>query len=70
MPAHRGPHPALYLILYLPFGIAFGYVTVTLGWLLSNAGASVAAIAGLAGMGLLATRGMNWGALFPRRVAA
>jgi MFS family permease len=53
-PAHRGPHPALYLILYLPFGIAFGYVTVTLGWLLSHAGASVAAIAGLAGMGLLA----------------
>ncbi|WP_372782585.1 MFS transporter [Phenylobacterium sp.] len=51
--AHRGPHPALYLILYLPFGIAFGYVTVTLGWLLGNAGASVAAIAALAGMGLL-----------------
>jgi PAT family beta-lactamase induction signal transducer AmpG len=51
--AHRGPHPALYMILYLPFGIGTGYVTVTLGWLLSHAGASVAAIAGLAGMGLL-----------------
>ncbi|HEY8003397.1 MAG TPA: MFS transporter [Phenylobacterium sp.] len=50
---HRGPHPGLYLILYMPFGIGFGYVTVTLGWLLSHAGASVAAIAGLAGMGLL-----------------
>lgn len=48
------PHPALYLILYLPFGISFGYVTVTLGWLLSHAGASVAAVAVLAGMGLLA----------------
>jgi PAT family beta-lactamase induction signal transducer AmpG len=53
-PLHAGPHPALYLILYLPYGISFGYVTVTLGWLLSHAGASVAAIAGLAGMGLLA----------------
>jgi len=53
MPVHRGPHPVLYLVLYLPFGIGFGYVTVTLAWLLSHAGASVAAIAALAGMGLL-----------------
>ncbi|HEY2750772.1 MFS transporter [Phenylobacterium sp.] len=51
--ARKAPHPGLYLILYLPFGIAFGYVTVTLAWLLSQAGASVAAIAALAGMGLL-----------------
>ncbi|MDB5437035.1 MAG: AmpG permease, partial [Phenylobacterium sp.] len=52
--AHRSsPHPALYLVLYLPFGIASGYVTVTLAWLLSHAGASVVAIAGLAGMALL-----------------
>jgi PAT family beta-lactamase induction signal transducer AmpG len=58
--AHRtahdkaAPHPVVYLVLYVPFGIAFGYVTVTLAWLLSHAGASVAAIAALAGMGLVA----------------
>lgn len=51
--AHKPPHPSVYLILTLPFGIATGYVTVTLAWLLSHAGASVAAVAGLAGMGLL-----------------
>ncbi|HEY2356277.1 MAG TPA: MFS transporter [Phenylobacterium sp.] len=51
--ARKAPHPALYLILYLPFGMGFGYVTVTLAWLLSHAGASVEAIAALAGMGLL-----------------
>jgi MFS transporter, PAT family, beta-lactamase induction signal transducer AmpG len=47
------PHPIVYLILYLPYGIASGYVTVTLAWLLSHAGASVAAIAALAGMAIL-----------------
>jgi MFS transporter, PAT family, beta-lactamase induction signal transducer AmpG len=46
-------HPGVYLLLYLPYGIAAGYVTVTLGWLLSHAGASVAEIAALAGMTLI-----------------
>jgi hypothetical protein len=46
-------HPFVYLILYLPFGIASGYVTVTLAWLLSHAGANVAAIAALAGMAII-----------------
>jgi MFS family permease len=51
--AHRSaPHPAAYLVLYLPYGIASGYVTVTLAWLLSHAGASVMAIAALGGMAL------------------
>jgi MFS family permease len=49
----RAVHPVVYLILYLPFGIASGYVTVTLAWLLSHAGASVAAIAALAGMSII-----------------
>ncbi len=52
--ARRRPHPIVYLLLYVPYGIAFGFVTVTLGWLLSHAGASVEAIAALAGMGLVA----------------
>lgn len=50
----RPSPPIVYLVLYVPFGIAFGYVTVTLAWLLSHAGASVSAIAALAGMGLVA----------------
>lgn len=48
------PHPLIWLVLYLPYGISNGYVTVTLAWLLSHAGASVAAVAGLAGLGLAA----------------
>ena len=48
------PQPLwIYLVLYLPYGIGNGYVTVTLAWLLSHAGASVEAIAVLAGMALL-----------------
>src|SRR5258706_10561142 len=51
--AHR-PQPMLvYLILYLPYGIAGGYVIVTLAWLLSHAGATVEAIAVLTSMALL-----------------
>jgi len=50
--ARRPPHPLVWLVLYLPYGISNGYVTVTLAWLLSQAGASVAAVAGLAGLGL------------------
>jgi PAT family beta-lactamase induction signal transducer AmpG len=46
------PHPVLWLVLYLPYGIGTGYVTVTLAWLLSHVGASVAAVATLAGLGL------------------
>ena len=50
---HRPAHPVVFLVLYLPYGIAAGYVTVTLGWLLSHAGASVAQIAALVGMSVL-----------------
>lgn len=49
---HRSPHPILWLVLYLPYGVASGYVTVTLAWLLTHNGASVAAVATLASLGL------------------
>jgi MFS transporter, PAT family, beta-lactamase induction signal transducer AmpG len=56
MPEHVTPetkaHPVLFLILFLPLGITNGYVVVTLGYLLSQAGVSVAAIAGLAALSL------------------
>jgi len=52
LPAHvaepeRHAHPLVFLILYLPFGISGGYVTVTLSYLLTQAGVSVIAVAGL-----------------------
>jgi MFS family permease len=39
------PHPAVFLVMYLPFGIGTGYFSVTLGYLLAQAGVSTAAIA-------------------------
>jgi MFS family permease len=50
----KATHPIVYLVLYLPLGIATGYATVTLGWLLGHAGASVEAVAALASMMLVA----------------
>lgn len=41
----RVPHPAVFLVMYLPFGICSGYFSVTLGYLLSHAGVSTGAIA-------------------------
>jgi MFS transporter, PAT family, beta-lactamase induction signal transducer AmpG len=43
------PHPAIYLFLFMPFGISSGFVSVTLAYLLTQAGASVAAVAALIG---------------------
>jgi MFS family permease len=58
-------------VLYLPFGIASGYVTVTLAWLLSHAGASVEAIAVLASMMLLAnTWKVAWSPLIDTTLSA
>ncbi|HEY2070209.1 MAG TPA: MFS transporter [Rhizomicrobium sp.] len=57
MPEHVEPeskaHPVLFLILFLPVGITNGYVVVTLSYLLSQAGVSVASIASLAALSLL-----------------
>lgn len=39
------PHPAIFLVMYLPFGIGSGYFSVTLGYLLAQAGVTTAAIA-------------------------
>jgi len=50
---HKPPHPSLYLLLFLPFGITSGYATVTLSYLLSQGGATVAAVAGVVGMSYL-----------------
>jgi len=41
------PHPIVYLLLCVPFGASNGYLVVTLGYLLHQAGVGVAAIAAL-----------------------
>lgn len=46
-------HPFLFTILILPMGVSTGYVSVTLGYLLSAAGVSVEKIAALVAAGML-----------------
>ena len=41
----RLPHPVIFLLLILPFGLSSGYVTVTLGYQLSQQGLDAAQIA-------------------------
>ncbi|HVP38949.1 MAG TPA: MFS transporter [Candidatus Saccharimonadales bacterium] len=49
----RHVHPSFFMILILPFGVMGGYVNVTLGYLLSQAGISVEKIAALIALSLL-----------------
>jgi len=51
--AHKPVHPFLFTILILPMGVSSGYVSVTLGYLLSQAGVSVDKIAALVAATLL-----------------
>ncbi|MEZ4855908.1 MAG: MFS transporter [Gelidibacter sp.] len=51
--AHKPVHPFLFTILILPMGVSGGFVSVTLGYLLSEAGVSVEKIAALVGATLL-----------------
>ncbi len=51
--ASRRVHPWVFLVLYIPFGVASGYVSVTLAYLLKQAGASVEQIAGLVALSYL-----------------
>ncbi len=44
-PAARPPHPFIYLILILPFGVSSGFVTVTLAYRLAHAGVDAAQVA-------------------------
>ena len=46
-------HPSIFMFLYLPFGVLTGYVTVTLGYLLTNAGIPLVQVAPVVSVGLL-----------------
>ncbi len=41
----KHPHPSIFLILFLPFGVMSGYVTVTMGYLLTKAGIPLVQVA-------------------------
>jgi len=51
--AERATHPAAFLVLLFPFGASSGYIVVTLGYLLTHRGVSVAAVAGLTAISLV-----------------
>lgn len=59
-PHAPAPHPIVFTILYLPTGLALGYIGA-LGWLLTRAGASVEQVAALAAMPVLAN---TWRVVF------
>ncbi|HEY1837213.1 MAG TPA: MFS transporter [Rhizomicrobium sp.] len=64
---HPGLRPVLYIALFLPMGLTNGYAVVSLAYLLSQAGVSVGAIAGLVGLSLLP---QTWRALWAPLVDA
>lgn len=49
----KPPHPSIFMILFLPFGVLYGYVTVTLGFLLTKAGVPLEQVAPLVAISLL-----------------
>jgi len=51
--AGRPPHPFIYLLLILPFGVTGGYVAVTLAYLLTQAGVDTVKVAGLIALAVL-----------------
>ena len=52
-PARRPVHPFLFTLLVLPKGMAYGYVQVTLGYLLARGGVPVGQIAAVVAAGFL-----------------
>jgi PAT family beta-lactamase induction signal transducer AmpG len=48
-------HPWVWAVLYIPFGMSFGFPSIALGYLAVKAGVSVSAVAGVVGMTLLAS---------------
>jgi PAT family beta-lactamase induction signal transducer AmpG len=46
-------HPSIFMFLYLPFGVLTGYVTVTLGYILTNAGIPLFQVAPIISIGLI-----------------
>jgi len=58
-PDPRTPHPWVWSVLYFPFGLTFGFPSIALGFLASQAGVSVGSISGVVGMSWLPS-GWKW----------
>jgi len=52
-PTQAMPHPVVFLLLIIPFGLGSGYLTVTLGFQLAQKGVAAADIAGLIALSYL-----------------
>lgn len=53
MNSHKSVHPSVFMFLFTPFGVMFGYVSVTLAYLLTKAGIPLEQVAPLVAVGLL-----------------
>ena len=49
----KHPHPIIFMFLFLPFGVMSGYVTVTVGYLLTQAGIPLVKVAPIVAITLL-----------------
>lgn len=49
----KHPHPSVFMFLFLPFGVLYGYVSVTIGFLLTKAGVPLEQVAPLIAISLL-----------------
>ncbi len=49
----KPPHPIIFMFLFLPFGIMSGYVTVTIGYLLTKAGIPLDQVAPIVAIALI-----------------
>nr|WP_320133944.1 MFS transporter [uncultured Holophaga sp.] len=57
----RFPHPSIFLLLAVPYGVANGYVTIPLAYQLARAGFPVAMVASLIGVSLIpSVWGFGW----------
>ncbi len=60
-PSPSRPHPSVFMVLVIPYGMVGGFVSVVLAYLLSKAGVSVERIATLVAISLLPTVwGFGW----------
>ena len=51
--SHRSAHPVVFLFFQIPYGLFSGYLTITLAYLFSRSGISIAQIAGLAAINII-----------------
>ena len=50
---HKVVHPSVFMFLFLPFGVMSGYISVTIGFILTRAGIPLEQVAPLIAMTLL-----------------